>query len=221
MAEGLAMSLVVLVIGFEVYQVLAHAHCFVGRTLPDSHRHTAGFATAIFGDALAYLASGICLYTVGGPWQLLLVPLLAHVGYWCLLVFRRSLYLRIHDYRQRTIYIDGAFNRSKRVAALLDTIFHLLAVLLLAQKAPGIATAGLAAAGVAAYFLVFTRTYNAAALCRSCVCIMRTCRTNSRYSWLRSIILRSPSRCPPPSKHGMSPSTIPSCAGSVSSAIRS
>jgi hypothetical protein len=209
--------LVVLVIGFEVYQVLAHTHCLVGRTLPDSHRSTVGFAAAIFGDVLAYLASGICLYSAGGPWQLLLVPLLAHVGYWCLLVFFRSLYLRIHDYRLRTIYLDGSFTHSKRVAALLDTMFHLLAVGLLAQKAPPIAASCCALLGITLYLLVFAKVRQFAAD----VCIIRTCRTNSRYSWLRSTILRSRSHCPPHSKHGMSPSTTPSCAGSVSSAIRS
>jgi hypothetical protein len=149
------MSLVVLAIGLEAYQVVAHTHCVSGRTLPDSHRSTLGFGAAIVIDALAYLFSVVCLYASGGAWALLLPPLFAHVFYGCLLLFFRALYLRIHDYRMQTIYVDGAFRRSKGLAALLDTSFHLLALVLLIRQAPGLEALLVATSGVAAYLFVF------------------------------------------------------------------
>ena len=151
------MSLVVLAIGLEVYQVLAHIHCLSGRTLPGSHRTTLGFGAAIVGDAGSYLASSIALYLAGGPWALLLAPLFAHVFYGCLLVFVRAVYLHLHDYRLPTLYADGAFCRAKLGAAVLDTGFHLLAVALLATVAPVAAGLAFAVAGVGAYLVVFTR----------------------------------------------------------------
>lgn len=157
------MSLVAFAIGLAVYQVIAHVHCLSGRTLPGSHRSTLGFGTAIFGDALSYLLSCVCLYASGGTWWLLLAPLLAHVVYGCLLAFFRPLYMRIHDYRRRTIYADGSLCRSKRVAALLDTSFHLLAVILLARQAPVAQAVSFAALGIAGYLFVFTPRARAAA----------------------------------------------------------
>src|SRR5215471_3861738 len=101
--------LVVFAIGIEGYQFLAHVHCLTGRTLPASHRSTVGFGAAIGADALSYLLACICLYGTSALWLLLLVPLLGHLFYWCLLVFFRAFYSRIHDYRLRTIYADGSF----------------------------------------------------------------------------------------------------------------
>ena len=149
------MSLVVIAIGLEVYQFVAHVHCLSGRTLPDSHRSTRGFGAAILVDALSYLLSSACLYASGGPWTWLLLPLLAHVFYGSLLVFFRSRYVSIHDYRMRTIYADGAFCRSKRIASVFDTSFHLLAVVLLARYAPAPPALFVAAVGVVGYFFVF------------------------------------------------------------------
>jgi hypothetical protein len=71
-------------------------------------------------------------------------------------VFFRSLYLRIHDYSMRTIYTDGSWCRSKRLAALLDTSFHLLALILLVRQTHGVEAVSFAAVGLVSYFLVFT-----------------------------------------------------------------
>src|SRR5690242_12509830 len=60
-----AMLLAVIAVVVEVYQVVAHAHCLTGRTLPQSHRGTLGFGVAIAGDALAYLLSCYCLHAAG------------------------------------------------------------------------------------------------------------------------------------------------------------
>jgi hypothetical protein len=149
------MLLVFIALGLEVYQVVAHVHCLAGRTLPASHRSTVGFGAAISGDALSYLLSGIGLYVSGGPWALLLLPLLGHVFYLCLLVFFRPFYVRIHDFSQQTIYTDRSFVRAKTVAGVFDASFHLLAVVLLARYAPAAETVSLAALGVVGYFFVF------------------------------------------------------------------
>ncbi len=179
------MSLVVFAIGVEMYQVLAHVHCFSGRTLPDSHRSTLGFGAAILGDVLSYFFSTVLLYTAGAQWWWLLAPLLAHVFYWCLLVFYRSLYMRIHDYRMRTIYADGTFARSKRIAALLDTCFHVLAFVLLARQAPALVSLGFAAVGLVGYLSVFGARQFAAD-----VLSIRTWRTKSGSISLPSITRR-------------------------------
>lgn len=162
------MSLVFLAIGLEVYQVVAHAHCWSGRTLPVSHRTTRGFGAAIAVDALGYALACVCLAGAGRAWTLLLFPLAAHLFYGGLLAFFRAFYMRIHDYRLDSIYSDAAFCRAKRVAALVDTGFHLLAVVLLARRAPTAATLSLIAAGLSIYWVVFARPF------RRVVCIMRT-----------------------------------------------
>lgn len=151
------MSLVVFALGFEVYQVVAHAHCAAGRTVPSSHRSTGGFGAAIAADALCFAVSGACLYFSGATaWAVLLLPLVAHLFYGSLLAFVRPFYLRLHDYRLPSIYSDGSFCRSKRIATLIDASFHLLAVFLLARQVPAIAVACFGAAGVVAYSAVFT-----------------------------------------------------------------
>ena len=149
------MSLVVIAICVEAYQVVAHVHCLSGRTLPASHRNTVGFGAAILADALCYLLACICLHPSSGVWALFLVPLLAHLFYWGLLVFGRSVYLRIHDYRMRTIYADGSFCFSKQTAAFFDVSFHLLAFVLLARHLPASEAILLGAVGVVAYWFVF------------------------------------------------------------------
>lgn len=149
------MSLVLIAIGIEGYQLVAHAHCLSGRTLPGSHRTTLGFGTAIAGDALSYLLACVCLHGSARAWPLLLVPLLAHLVYWCLLAFFRPLYLRIHDYRLPTIYSDNSMVRGKRVASFADAGFHLLALVLLAREVAWPAALSFAAAGLVAYAFVF------------------------------------------------------------------
>ena len=149
------MSLVVFAIGVEGYQFLAHTHCLSGRTLPLSHRSTVGFGAAIAADALSYLLACIALRATGGAWVLLLLPLLAHVFYGCLLIFFRTFYSRIHDYRLRTIYADGSFCRAKLVASAVDTSAHFVALVLLARSVPAATAISLAAIGVIAYWLVF------------------------------------------------------------------
>ena len=149
------MSLVVLAICVEAYQFLAHVHCLSGRTLPSSHRSTVGFGAAIAGDALSYLLACICLYASGSAWILLLLPLVAHLFYWCLLVFFRAFYARIHDYRLRTIYTDGSFCRAKLVASFLDASLHLVALVLLARRIPAPEAFAYASFGFLAYGRVF------------------------------------------------------------------
>src|SRR6478735_4789005 len=156
--SDMLLAVFAIAIAVEVYQVVAHAHCLAGRTLPQSHRSTLGFAVAILGDALAYLLSCYCLYTAGVGWELMLFPMFAHVFYWVLLVFLRTLYLRIHDYRMQSIYTDGSFRRSKSVAAGLDTSFHLLAVVLIGRALPAPAVLCAAAVGGAGYLMVFRPT---------------------------------------------------------------
>lgn len=149
------MSLLALAIGVEGYQFLAHLHCLSGRTLPLSHRSTVGFGAAIAADAGCYLLACLALRATGGAWLLLLLPLLAHLFYGCLLVFFRGFYSRLHDYRLGTIYADGAFCRTKLVASIFDTSAHLVALVLLARSASPATAISLAGIGLFAYWLVF------------------------------------------------------------------
>ena len=158
------MSLVFVAMGLEVYQVVAHAHCWSGRTLPLSHRTTRGFGAAIAVDALGYALSCACLAGSGRAWALLLIPLVAHLFYGCLLAFFRAFYMRIHDYRLGTIYSDATFCRAKQIASLFDTGFHVLAVVLLARHAPTAAALSLLMIGLASYWIVFGRAGAAAAI---------------------------------------------------------
>lgn len=164
------MLFLVFAIGVEGYQFLAHVHCLSGRILPASHRTTVGFGAAIAADALCYLLAFACLYGSGTAW-LLLVPLFGHIFYWCLLVFFRGFYSRIHDYRQRTIYADGSFCRAKLVASIADASGHLFALVLLARRAPTAMALPLVAVGFVLYCLIFIPRR---APRESSVCIMRT-----------------------------------------------
>ena len=194
------MSLVFIAIGVEVYQVVAHFHCASGRALPASHRSTRGFGAAILADALCYFLAGACLHAAHGPWPLLLLPFAAHIFYWCLVTFFRSFYLAIHDYRLQTIYADGSFCRAKRIAGIFDTAFHLLAVVLLARHAAALPALGFAAAGVVAYVAMFVP-----APIWQAMCMIRECSTTSSLSTSPpSIIRRSPSLSPPPSRRATS-----------------
>lgn len=142
-------------IGLELYQVAAHAHCLFGRILPRSHRSSRGFAIAIACDILSYVLTCVCLFASGRVWTLFLVPLLAHLIYECWFLFFPTFYSRIHDYRLPTIYSDRSMYRPKQLAALLDTSFHLLAVVLLLRHAPGVTALALALVGIVAYWFVF------------------------------------------------------------------
>jgi hypothetical protein len=169
--EAFAMLFVVFAIGLEGYQFLAHVHCLSGRTLPASHRTTVGFGAAIAADALCYLLACVALHGSGASWQLLLLPLGAHLFYGSLLIFFRAFYARIHDYRRRTIYADGSFCRAKLAASIGDAGGHLFAFVLLARRAPTAIALPLAAVGLALYCLVFIPRR---APRESSVCIMRT-----------------------------------------------
>ena len=102
-----------------------------------------------------------CIALVASPgatwaWLLLLLPLVAHLFYFALVLFFRPFYLRIHNYRMATIYTDGSFRRSKRIAGIFDAAFHLFALALLLAHARAAEALSLTAGGVAAYWFVFT-----------------------------------------------------------------